>query len=196
MAELTKVCKICLKSIYCTIPTTKSCSKCYQSYHYQCVQLIDKQSTFLCTTCQKNPVTHEIMLKTNTDKVIPNQTYALATKDLSEYEEKQTLHNYETKIIEYFSDEYFETSQLETLSFGNSSENTFIALAINIRSIANINNFSRLEALLASLNFKPDLISLTETWIKLIHSGPYKNLDGYNFISNFRQNWREELLFI
>ena len=160
MAEPTKVCKTCLKPIYCTNPITKSCSKCYQSYHYQCVQLIDKQSTYLCTTCQSNQVTHEIMLKTNTDKVIPNQTYALATKDLSflsENEEKQTLHNYETEIIEYFLDEYFETSQLETLSFGNSSKNTFLVLAINIRSIANINNFSRLEALLASLNFKPDL---------------------------------------
>ena len=85
------------------------------------------------------------MLKPNTDEVIPNQTYALATKDLSENEEKQTLHNYEPEIIEYFSDEYFETSQLETLFFGNSSKNTFVALAINIRSIANINNFSRLE---------------------------------------------------
>ena len=161
MAEPTKVCKTCLKQIYCTNPITKSCSKCYQSYHYQCVQLIDKQSTYLCTTCQSNQVTHEIMLKTNTDKVIPNQTYALATKDLSflsENEKKQTLHNYETEIIEYFLDEYFETSQLETLSFGNSSKNTFFVLAINIRSIANINNFSRLEALLASLNFKPDLI--------------------------------------
>ena len=109
------------------------------------------------------------MLKTNTDKVIPNQTYALATKDLSENEEKQTLHNYETEIIEYF-----ETSQLETLFFGNSSKNTFVVLAINIRSIANINNFSGLEALLVSRNFKPDLISLTETWIKPVHSVPIK----------------------
>ena len=97
-------------------------------YHYQCVQLIDKQSTYLCTTCQSNQVTHEIMLKTNTDKVIPNQTYALATKDLSGNEEKQTLHNYETEIAEYFSDEYFETSQLETLSFSNSSKNTLLLL--------------------------------------------------------------------
>ena len=94
------------------------------------------------------------------------------------------MHNYETEIIDYFSNEYFDTSQLETLPFGNSSKNTFVALAINLRSIANINNFSRLEAFVASLNFKPDLISLTETWIKSMHSGPYKNLDGYNFISN------------
>ena len=54
MTEPTKVCKTCLKPIYCTNPNTKSCSKCHQSYHYQCVQLIDKQSTYLCTTCQSN----------------------------------------------------------------------------------------------------------------------------------------------
>ena len=109
MAEPTKVCKTCLKPIYCINPTTKSCSKCYQSYHYQCVQLIEKQFTYLFTTCQCNQVTHEIMLKTNTDKVIPNQINTLATKHLSENEIKQTLHNYETEIIEHFSNEYFET---------------------------------------------------------------------------------------
>ena len=117
------------------------------------------------------------MLKTNTDKVIPNQAYASATKDLSflsENEKKQTLLNYKTEIIEYFSDDCFETSQLENLSFRNSPKNTFVILAINIRSIADISNFTRLEALLASLNFKPDLISLTETLIKPMHSGPYK----------------------
>ena len=67
------------------------------------------------------------MLKPNTDKVILNQTYALATKDLSENEKNEHYTTMKLKS-EYFSDEYFETSQLETLSFGNSSKNTFVAL--------------------------------------------------------------------
>ena len=38
-----------------------------------------------------------------------------------------------------------------------------------------------------SLQCKPDVISVHETWIKPLHSGPYSNLDGYNFVSNCRK---------
>ena len=30
-----------------------------------------------------------------------------------------------------------------------------------------------------------------ETWIKPLHSGPYSNLDGFNFVSNCRKILRE-----
>ena len=52
---------------------------------------------------------------------------------------------------------------------------------MNIRSIANALNFNKLDALIASLQCKPDVISVCE---KPLHSGPYCNLDGYNFVSN------------
>ena len=38
------------------------------------------------------------------------------------------------------------------------------------------------------MNCKPDVISLTETWIQPSSSGPYKNLNGYNFVSNCRNS--------
>ena len=38
------------------------------------------------------------------------------------------------------------------------------------------------------MNCKPDVISLTETWIQPSSSGPYKNLNGYNFVSNGRNS--------
>ena len=76
---------------------------------------------------------------------------------------------------------------IKSLSFNNSFKNTFTVLALNIRSIANALNFSKLEALIVSLQCKPDVILVCETWIKPLHSKPYRNLDGYNFVSNCRK---------
>uniref|UniRef100_UPI000521885F uncharacterized protein LOC104265527 n=1 Tax=Ciona intestinalis TaxID=7719 RepID=UPI000521885F len=59
-----------------------------------------------------------------------------------------------------------------------------------MRSLANPNNFAKLEALIASLNFKPDIVSITETWIVENQPGHYNNLQGYSFISNNRSKYR------
>ena len=48
-------------------------------------------------------------------------------------------------------------------------------------------NFSKLEALILSMQCKPDVIFICETWIRLTHSGPYNKLDGYKFVSNSRK---------
>ena len=37
------------------------------------------------------------------------------------------------------------------------------------------------------MEFKPDIISITETWIKQSSTGPYKNLEGYQFASNLEK---------
>ena len=34
------------------------------------------------------------------------------------------------------------------------------------------------------MEFKPDIISITNTWIKQPRTRPYKNLEGYQFVSN------------
>ena len=80
-----------------------------------------------------------------------------------------------------------ESCDIKSFCFNNSFKNTFTVLALNISSIANALNFSKLEALIAGLRCKPDVISVCETWIKPLHSGPYSNLDGYNFVSNCRK---------
>ena len=38
------------------------------------------------------------------------------------------------------------------------------------------------------MEFKPDAISITETWIKPSSPGPNKDLKGYYFVSNWREN--------
>ena len=77
-------------------------------------------------------------------------------------------------------EQYLESCDIKSLSLNNSFKNTFTVLALNVRSIANALNFSKLEALIAGLQCKPDVISVCETWLKPLHSGPYSNLDGYN----------------
>ena len=84
-------------------------------------------------------------------------------------------------------EQYLESCDIKSLSFNNSFKNAFTVLALNIRSIANALNFSKLEVRIAGLQCKPDVISVCETWIKPLHSGPHGNLDGYNFVSNCRK---------
>ena len=85
-------------------------------------------------------------------------------------------------------DQYLETAQINQLSFNGSFRNTFSALSLNIRSIVKTENFNKLEAFLANMEFKPDIISITETWIKQSSTGPFKNLEGYQFVSNCRKD--------
>ena len=66
------------------------------------------------------------------------------------------------------------------------SDNNFIALCINIRSIVNHKNFAKLEGLLSSLSVKPSIIAVTETWLKPAQTGFHINLPGYTFLSNPR----------
>ena len=85
------------------------------------------------------------------------------------------------------NEQYLESCEIKNLSFNNSFKNTFTALALNIRSIVNPLNFSKLEALILNMQCKPDVISICETWIRPTHSEPYNNLDGYKFVSNSRK---------
>ena len=57
---------------------------------------------------------------------------------------------------------------------------------MNVRSLVNNTNFSKLEALVSPLSFQLDVIAVTETWIQSFSTGPFKILKDYNFISNNR----------
>nr|CAB3263137.1 uncharacterized protein LOC104265527 [Phallusia mammillata] len=57
-------------------------------------------------------------------------------------------------------------------------------MCVNIRSLANPRNFSKLESLIANMNIKPTVICVNETWIKQKKPGIHCYLPGYNFISN------------
>ena len=65
--------------------------------------------------------------------------------------------------------------------------NSFLIICVNIRSLSNPLNFSKLESFVYNLNPKPDIIAVTETWIQNNSPGPYCYLENYNFISNSRK---------
>ena len=50
--------------------------------------------------------------------------------------------------------EYVESHKLQTITSNNSFKNTFTVLSLNIRSIVNSLNFSKLEALLSNLELQ------------------------------------------
>ena len=85
------------------------------------------------------------------------------------------------------NEQYLESCEIKNLSFNNSFKNTFTALGLNIRSIVNPLSSSKLEALIFSMQCKPDVISICETSIRPTHSKPYNNLDGYKFAWNSRK---------
>ena len=65
-------------------------------------------------------------------------------------------------------------------------EGKLLALELNIRSLVNNANFSKLGLLISFMTYKPDIISVSETWITLLSSGPFVNLLGYKFVYNSR----------
>ena len=74
----------------------------------------------------------------------------------------------------------------------NPEENTnncyqFSTLCINARSIINPTNFTKIEGLIASLNYKSDVIGITETWEQPNSFGQYNCLPSYTFVSNGRR---------
>ena len=83
-------------------------------------------------------------------------------------------------------EQYVDAFSLKSLAFNNTSTSISL-MSVNMRSLVNLQNFSKLEALICSIELKPDIISITETWAKPHTSGPYYSLCGYNFISNCRK---------
>ena len=47
-------------------------------------------------------------------------------------------------------------------------------------------NFSKLEVMLSIMTYKPNIISVSETLITPLSSGPFLNLQGYKFVHNSR----------
>ena len=71
--------------------------------------------------------------------------------------------------------------------FNKKNCKSFLIICVNIRSLSNPLNFSKLESFVYNLNPKPDIIAVTETWIQNNSPGPYCYLENYNFISNSRK---------
>ena len=83
------------------------------------------------------------------------------------------------------NDTYFTTQEVNQ-SFNKNENKTFFTMCLNIRSLVNPHNFNKLECLISKLQIKPHIIAINETWEKPSSSRQYRNLNGYNFISDPR----------
>ena len=63
-----------------------------------------------------------------------------------------------------------------------------MTMCINIRSLNNYEHFIELEALIKSLDIKPHVIGICETWLISNEDAPHNGLTDYTFISNCRKN--------
>ena len=77
-------------------------------------------------------------------------------------------------------EQHVDVSSIKSLAFNNTS--TFISvMCVNMRSLANLKNVSKLEALIGSMELKPDVISITEIWARSHVSGPYNSFKWLQF---------------
>ena len=72
-----------------------------------------------------------------------------------------------------------EIQSKKSLIFNKKICNSFLIVCVNIRSLSNPLNFSKLERFVYNLNPKPDIIAVTETWIHNNSPGPYCYLENY-----------------
>ena len=69
--------------------------------------------------------------------------------------------------------QYIDISKLDDFVTDEIPEGKLLALELNMRSLVNNANFTKLEALLSFMTYKPDIISISETWITPLSSGAF-----------------------
>ena len=82
--------------------------------------------------------------------------------------------------------QYVDLSKLEDFVTDEIPEGKLLALELTMRSFANNANFSKLEVLLSFMIYKPDIVSISETWIIPLCSGPFLNLPVCKFVYSSR----------
>ena len=127
----------------------------------------------------------------NENKCYPNLSYDLdisADYMNSLFDIPQTGNNNVDDSLFDSCSQYINTSNIHDIAINHNFTNQFLGKSVNIRSLVNTANFTKLEALIFSLPRKPDIIAITETWVTPLNSGPYNNLDNYILVQNPRKN--------
>ena len=129
----------------------------------------------------------------NENKCYPNLSYDLLIDISADYMNSlfdipQTgNNNVDDRLFDSCS-QYINTSNIHDIAINHNFTNQFLGMSVNMRSLVNTANFTKLEALIFSLPRKPDIIAITETWITPLNSSPYNNLDNYILVQNPRKN--------
>ena len=182
-----------------------ACSLCYLTFHQKCLasELSMNEYTFVSNnnyTCQ-NCATEVFPFHFLSDKELMKKFFSgseinasLLNKIFTE-SGQLTNCNVDFNDDEEISDNMIKEAYIsakEVYEFlENPGENInsnyrFSTLCINACSIVNPTNFSIIEGLIATLDHKPDVIGINETWEQPNLFVQYKCLSGFTFVSTGR----------
>lgn len=191
-------CNHCKKTIR-TNQKSINCSKCLKSFHVNCsikTSNSNYNKKWTCEICSNWASPFNSLTDTEVSELYANpkqSKFCYRPDQLNTIFANTPLKDCDTNddfSQPNITETYLDSSTIHSLTDDTNFENMFSSLCVNTRSIVNPKNVCKLEALLMSLPFKPDIIAVTETWIQPNSKGPYLNLPGYNFISNSRQKCR------
>ena len=85
---------------------------------------------------------------------------------------------------------YIDSDFVHKFCFQNNQSNStnFTSVCLNVRSIVNKEHYNLFESWIQSLKFLPDIIAINKTWEKKSSLGQFRNLQHYDYISNFFPN--------
>ena len=148
--------------------TPITCTKCSALFHKKCAKRINNQAltsnTFYCD-CMMDSASLIKAKDNNSNKKLQkfdvNKLNSLF--DFSNSETTNHTHLIDPDNIYNFHEQYLEIQSTKSLIFDENACKTFFIISLNIRSLSNSLNFSKLEAFVHNLNPKPDITAVTET---------------------------------
>ena len=179
-----------------------TCNSCQQLKHFTCLKdfalpltelkklgLYGLPKKWICNSCTAFILPFYSLSNNDFQNLFKNYNLnQLSSFELNDLFSNTTLDlNFsksedEANSLSLLNDTYLTTKDLNQLTSQKNKQ--FSSLCINIRSLVNPQNFSKLESLISALDVKPDVIAVNETWEKPYCFGQYKNLNGYVYISN------------
>ena len=171
-----------------------SCSSCRALFHDRCAYNLyprHKRKTWKCDQC-KSLSTDDVNAGANN---IPSNTTTYDIDALNEIfrndDDNTPVNGYVdnnfTGTFNNADDAYISCDELATYCSEFHLNSSLLTLCVNVRSLGNIDNFTRFQTLIYSLPIKPHLIAVNETWINQKNKGPQSNVEGYTFIHNSRK---------
>ena len=101
------------------------------------------------------------------------------------------IHEWMDEGFQPIPDKYFSADNIPfddyDIDMSGKNSKKFSAIGVNIRSLANVKNFAKLQLFIHSLCFQPSVIAINETNLRDNGSGPHCSLSNYHFISNCRK---------
>jgi len=182
-----------IKCVLCTILYHRRCASNLNRHNknswncHLCVNLLSTtpfrqvDNNALHNDIFNNPIANGISNPTSIDPSVLNDIFS----SQSDQDETHTIDNID---FEFNNEAYVLSNDIDSYcsDIDVSAANYFNLLGLNVRSLKNTINFSKLESLMFSLSLKPSIIGVSETWITPTSSGAYNNLENYSFISNHR----------